>query len=209
MVVGTLGSTLLRCPTAAVHTRSPLAMLSGWTRTQGLANRHDSTGPHQRRSLSSVVAKTGDVVSVHYKGMLVDGRIFMNTTKSKEGPVTFTVGKNEVIEGLENAVLNMCVGQEKVVHLQPPTAFGEISPELIVHISASKVPAESYSTIETGKWISVKLPSNNLGDAHVEGQVIATTPKGLTVDLNHPLAGETVIFELKLLSVGSEPTSAA
>eukprot|EP00802_Teleaulax_amphioxeia_P028749 Tamp_30549.p1 GENE.Tamp_30549~~Tamp_30549.p1 ORF type:complete len:176 (+),score=33.07 Tamp_30549:27-530(+) len=149
--------------------------------------------PRGRRWLSSKIASLGDTVAVHYRGMLVDGRVFHNTIKSPDGPVKFTLGERKVIEGLEEAVLNMHVGEKKTTQLQPHAAFGDIRPELILFIPSSKVPAEIFADIKSGQMISLT------DDA--QGEVIARTPKGLTVDLNHPLAGETVIFELDLVSI--------
>ena len=136
------------------------------------------------------------------------------------------VHKTQVIPGMEKAVLNMQIGERKTAHLQPPEAFGDISPELIVYIPAAKIPPAVLADIQIGKIISLT--------EEAQGEVIAVTPKGrsvsrctslnsnlsimmgrerkrekvrasvcagLTVDLNHALAGETIIFELDVVSI--------
>ena len=95
-----------------------------------------------RRPFSSeALASLGDTVRVHYKGMFLDGRIFHNTRKSDKGPVEFTLGENKIIPGLENAVLNMRVGEKKTAELPPEDAFGVIRPE-VATVPLSDQPPE-------------------------------------------------------------------
>ena len=87
--------------------------------------------PRNVRFVSSdALASPGDTVKVHYRGMLVDGRVFQNTVKADSGPVSFTIGENKIISGLENAVLNMRVGEKKTAELPCEDAFGQIRPEV-------------------------------------------------------------------------------
>ena len=92
---------------------------------------HRALAPRKGRFVSSdALANLGDTVKVHYRGMLVDGRVFHNTVKADSGPVSFTLGENKIISGMENAVLNMRVGEKKTAELPPEDAFGQIRPEV-------------------------------------------------------------------------------
>ena len=98
------------------------------------------------------------------------------------GPVKFKLGEHKVIAGMEEAVLNMRVGEKKTTQLQPDAvrtsqassmmaiyrkytgtltfenlsqAFGDIRPELILYIPASKVPAEVFADVKCGQMISL------------------------------------------------------
>ena len=85
----------------------------------------------------------------------------------------FDVHKTQVIPGMEKAVLNMQIGERKTAHLQPPEAFGDISPELILYIPAAKIPPAVLADIKTGQMISLS--------EEAQGEVIAVTPKGRSV----------------------------
>ena len=74
---------------------------------------------------------------------------------------------------MENAVLNMRIGERKTAHLQPPEAFGDIRPELIMYIPAAKIPPAVLADIKTGQMISLT--------EEAQGEVIAVTPKGRSV----------------------------
>ena len=138
-------------------------------------------------------ARLGDSVTVHYRGMLIDGRVFMDTEKSKDGPVVFTLGEKKVIEGMEASVLGMRVGETKTAQLCPEEAFGDIRADLILHIPTENIPADVLTQVQTGKLLRLT--------EQAQGEVLAKTERGVTVDLNHPLAGETVVFELNIVSI--------
>ena len=132
-------------------------------------------------------------MTVHYRGMLIDGRVFMDTEKSKDGPVVFTLGEKKVIEGMEASVMGMRVGETKTAQLCPEEAFGDIRADLILHIPTDNIPADVLTQVQTGKLLRLT--------EQAQGEVLAKTERGVTVDLNHPLAGETVVFELNIVSI--------
>lgn len=137
--------------------------------------------------------KKGNRVKVFYTGKLKDGSVF--ETNFNKTPLEFSVGKGKVIKGFETAVLGMNVGQIKTVTLKPDEAYGQKDPALLWTVPASEFPADTL--LETGK--EVILPRSN--GMSVEGRIIKIEEGQVTVDGNHPLAGRSLTFEIKLLGV--------
>jgi peptidylprolyl isomerase len=138
-------------------------------------------------------AASGDTVSVHYKGSLEDGSVF----DSSEGgsPIEFTIGSNQVIEGFEEAVIGMTAGEKKRQTIQPENGYGGRDENLIF-----QVPREALQPgieVEVGDTVSVTLP----GGGSAPMQVVGSDSKSLTLDGNHPLAGQTLVFDLELVEI--------
>lgn len=132
------------------------------------------------------MAQTGDTVSVHYRGTLDDGTEF--DSSAGRDPLTFTVGAGQVISGFDTAVQGMAVGEKKEVRLPADEAYGERSEERIIRVPRDQAPGE----YEAGQQVL-------LGQA--PATVLEVTEEAVTVDANHPLAGEALTFEIELVSV--------
>lgn len=138
-------------------------------------------------------AKMGDKVSVHYTGKLVDGSVFDSTVG--EDPLEFTLGDSDIIDGFEEGVLNMVVGEKKTITLPPEKAYGERDDEMMISVPLSEMPADFELAI--GDELEVT-------DENGELMVVVVADldeESVTLDGNSPLAGETLIFELELVSV--------
>jgi len=131
--------------------------------------------------------KAGDAVSVDYTGRLENGSVFDSSVG--KAPLEFTAGAGEMIAGFDAAVIGMRVGEEKTVTLPPEEAYGATNPENIVEVPLNRTPE------------GVKV-----GDALYSGgvavKVVAVTNETVTIDANHPLAGKTLTFKIKLLKIG-------
>jgi peptidylprolyl isomerase len=136
-------------------------------------------------------AKNGDRVRVHYTGRLEDGRIF---DSSKDGdPLEFTVGGGEVIPGFDEAVRGMSVGDTKTVEIESEDAYGPRRDGLV-----TQIPREvAQFPVEPTVGAEFLLPLQD-GTQH---PVVVTevTDTHVTIDGNHPLAGEKLIFDLELI----------
>lgn len=135
----------------------------------------------------------GDKIRVHYTGRLRDGTVF----DSSEGrdPLEFEVGAGHVIEGFDNGVLSMSPGEKKHVEIPAAEAYGERSAELEFKVPREQLPAELE--IEVGVPLQVQQPDGStfmVMIAKVEGDEI-------TLDANHELAGQDLIFDLELVSI--------
>jgi peptidylprolyl isomerase len=139
-------------------------------------------------------AKNGDKVTVHYTGKLVDGCIFDTTVG--EDPLVFTLGEGELIDGFEEGVLSMRVGEKKTVTLEPEKAYGERYEDMVFEVPRSEIPDDLE--LEIGD----ELEFNDEEDEPVLATVCQLNEETVTFDGNAPLAGETLIFELELIKIG-------
>lgn len=138
--------------------------------------------------------KSGDTVRVHYHGKLTSGETF----DSSEGrdPLEFTAGGGQVIKGFDDAVLDMNPGDKKTVHIPVDQAYGQRSEEMMMEYPKSDFPDDM--TPEAGQELQM---SDNAGNIF---PVVITEVKEDTVvlDANHPLAGQDLIFDIELVSIG-------
>ena len=140
------------------------------------------------------VSKGGDKVKIHYTGKLSDGRIF-DTSKDRQ-PLEFTLGKGEVIAGFEKGVLGMGVGESKHIEVPPEDAYGERLTELVINVKKAEFPDDISPSV--GLQLEIKSM-----DGEVTGVVITEVGDDfVTLDANHPLAGQTLFFDVKLIGIG-------
>ena len=139
-------------------------------------------------------AKDGDMVKVHYTGKLKDGTVF--DSSRDRAPLQFTLGQGKVIPGFEQGVMGMEVGATKTITVPPDDAYGLRRDEFMIDVPKSEFPPNI--TPEIGQQLQVKQPDGNL----VNVTIRAITDEKVTLDANHPLAGETLIFEVELVEIG-------
>ena len=137
--------------------------------------------------------KEGDKVKIHYTGSLDDGTVF-DSSQGRE-PLEFTTGSGQVIKGFEKVVLGMNVGQEKTSHIPAEEAYGPANPQLIRKLPRKALPKEREPQV--GMIIGL-VRSDGM---QTEAKIIAVTEEEISVDLNHPLAGEALNFKVKLVSI--------
>ena len=136
-------------------------------------------------------AKNGDRVRVHYTGRLEGGQVF---DTSREGePLEFTVGADDIIHGFSEAVRGMRVGESKTVEIAPDDAYGPRRDGLVTSVSreAAQFPLEPQVGMRFG------LPLQDGGQLEVV--VTEVTDTHVTIDGNHPLAGQKLIFDVELV----------
>jgi FKBP-type peptidyl-prolyl cis-trans isomerase 2 len=129
----------------------------------------------------------GDTVTLHYTGTLDSGEQFDSSVGGD--PFSFVVGSGGVIAGFDVAVRDMAVGEKKTVRIPPQDAYGERSDDFIVEFPIEQAPE--------GLVVGDQVALSNGQPA----TVVAVTDTTITIDANHPLAGEALTFELELLSI--------
>lgn len=133
--------------------------------------------------------KKGSRVKVYYTGKHKDGQVF--ETNIGQAPLEFTVGKGKVIKGFEKAVLGMSLGQTKSVTFKPAEGYGASDPALVWTVAASELPA--------GPLALAREVAFTRGDGTaVEGRIVKIDGEQVTVDGNHPLAGRSLTFEIRI-----------
>jgi FKBP-type peptidyl-prolyl cis-trans isomerase 2 len=138
--------------------------------------------------------KNGDTVRIHYTGTLLDGSVF--DSSDGRDPLEFEVGSGHVIAGLDVAMPGMAVGDKKTVNAPCKQAYGPINPELRQTASREAIPSEK--SLEVGMKLQMQTP---------EGQVLQVTvveldEENVTLDANHALAGQDLIFDIEVVSIG-------
>ncbi|AEH44785.1 peptidylprolyl isomerase FKBP-type [Thermodesulfatator indicus DSM 15286] len=140
--------------------------------------------------------KLGDVVSIHCVGKLANGEVFESTEGGP--PFQFQVGSPEIIPGLSEAVIGMAEGEEKEITLSPDKAFGERDERLV------KVVPKDALSLDTEPQVGMMLNlvfNTEQGEVTVPATITNIDEENLTLDLNPPLAGETVTFYIKVVEI--------
>jgi FKBP-type peptidyl-prolyl cis-trans isomerase 2 len=133
------------------------------------------------------VAQDGDKVQVHYHGTLDDGEVF--DSSRERAPLPFTVGSGGVINGFDDAVRGLAVGESVTVRLEPADAYGERSDDRILSVPIDQVPE--------GVSVGAQLQLSN----GLRATVTAVSDETVTLDANHELAGKALTFEIELVSI--------
>ena len=138
-------------------------------------------------------AKNGDTIKVHYTGKLGDGTVF----DSSEGrdPLQFTLGENQVIPGFEEAIVGMETGETKSFDIPADQAYGERRDGMVMKIDRSQFPEDMNP--EIGQQLRLGQQS---GETLIV-KVIDVSETSVTIDGNHPLAGEDLTFEVELSEI--------
>lgn len=141
--------------------------------------------------------KSGDTISVHYTGRLDGGEIF-DTSEGKD-PLKFTVGTGQLIKGFDAAVIEMLPGDKKTVTIPPTEGYGDVNPDATVELPVASVPEEMK--LAAGMQIHLTDPDGR----PVPALVLEVGEENIKMDLNHPLAGKTLIFEIEVVETGLTP----
>lgn len=145
--------------------------------------------------------KKGDIIKVEYEGRLEDRTIFDSTELQGGKPMKFEVGAGLLIRGFDNSIIGKEVGDEFTITLNASEAYGEVDPQLIQTISKDQLPKDIDP--EPGMML-------NAFDANGTKSVIwikEVDGEFVTLDMNHPMAGKTLSFKIKILETGCEPDS--
>jgi len=138
--------------------------------------------------------KTGQTVSVHYVGTFDDGTAF-DSSRDRGEAQSFEVGAGQLIAGFDSALTGMVVGETKTISLSPDDAYGESDPELFQDVPTSIFPQDFE--IEVGATVHGQ---NGMGHP-MTGVVSSLKEDVVTLDLNHPMAGKNLNFEIELLKI--------
>ena len=138
-------------------------------------------------------AKNGDTVAIHYRGSLDDGSVF----DSSEGrdPLQFEVGSGQIIPGLDAEIPGMKVGDTKTVVVEPDQAYGPVVPDAKQTVPRTDIP--DSIPLEVGMPLQVQTQQGQ----NISVRVAELSDEAVVLDANHPLAGETLKFEIELVSI--------
>ncbi len=139
------------------------------------------------------IAETGDIVRINYSGRLTNGTQF--DTSEGRAPLEFTLGKGQVIKGLEQHVSGMEPGQKSTVTIPVADAYGPRRDEAIQTLDRSKVP--SGVELRVGTQLQARTSDGSM----LPITVVGLDDASVTVDANHPLAGQDLVFDVEVVDV--------
>jgi len=137
-------------------------------------------------------------VKVEYEGSLEDGTVF-DSSEKQGAPLEFIVGAGMLIEGFDNAVIGMEVGEEKELTIEPENGYGEILEELVRDFPKDSIPNNDKLT--PGVTLLIGLPNG----MQIAGTVVTVGDEMVKIDMNHPLAGKTLKFKIKVVDIAEGP----
>ena len=138
----------------------------------------------------TLVVTDDQVVSLDYTLKLEDQTI-VDTSAGRE-PLEFLQGYGQIIPGLEQALYGMAVGEEKEVKVLPDDGYGQRDSDAFQQIPSDALPPDLK--LESGMMLELV---DNTGQP-IPATVAEVHPNGVLLDLNHPLAGETLYFQAKI-----------
>lgn len=138
-------------------------------------------------------ASSGDTVKIHYSGKLKDGTVF--DSSEGRGPLEFTIGDRKIIPAVEDSVVGLAAGDTTMVEVAAADAYGPHRPEAIQTVERSMIPQDV--DVSVGSQLQATGPN---GETLVL-TVVETDDSTVTLDGNHPLAGEDLTFEIELVEI--------
>ena len=137
--------------------------------------------------------ENGQKVKIHYTGTLDDGNQF--DSSAGRDPLEFEMGAGMVIPGFETGVKDMALGEKKSIHIPVAEAYGEKREEMVMEFERAQLPEGLEQ--EVGMGLQMQGPQGQ----PIPVQITAVAEAAITIDANHPLAGQNLNFELELVEV--------
>lgn len=134
------------------------------------------------------------VVSMAYILRVEDGQLIDQS--ADDAPLEYIQGAKQIIPGLEKALVGLNVGDEKVVEVKPAEGYGERNPEDIVEIPRTNLP----DSLDLSVGSPLKVKDSESGESF-SAYIVESDSETITLDFNHPLAGRTLNFHVKITNL--------
>ena len=146
-----------------------------------------------RKEQTIAQAKHSDTVRVHYTGKFADGKIFEASVEDQ--PLQFTIGDDQVVTDLEQAVVGMATGESKTIRIMADNAYGPYHDELVFVLDRHRFPENLQP--EVGQDLLIREGN----DPALRVTVIDVSESSVTLDANHPLAGKDLTIDICLVEI--------
>ena len=143
------------------------------------------------RAQASAEISDGSTVTIHYV-LTVDGKI-RDSSKGKK-PMSYVQGTGQIIPGLEQEIRNLKVGDEKRIIVAPGDGYGPVNPDMFQNVPKKSV--KGRSKLKIGSTVS-----GQFGGRQVNAVIIGEDKDNFILDLNHPLAGKTLQFDVEIVEI--------
>lgn len=153
-------------------------------------------------------AKKGDKVTINFTGKTSDGEIIDTTYPDAEGhncgddecghehgPFELLLGEGDFYVPIEEALIGMAPGERKTLTISPDDAFGDYDPESVFSVPRNDFPDDIVPAVGMGLEVA-----GEDGDEYMV-TVVAVTDETVSLDTNHPLAGEELTYEFELVEI--------
>lgn len=143
------------------------------------------------------LSKLGDNITVDYKGYLENGEVFESTEDA--GQLEFTLGTASVIMGFEEGMIGVEIGETREIIITPADSYGERQEELVQTLDRS-VFGSKGAELQVGMVLHLTMAKDG-EDQKIPATVIELSDDKVSVDYNHPLAGQTLTYKVTLRSI--------
>ena len=152
------------------------------------------------QSQEGAAVSAGKQVSIEYTLTLKDKSVVDSNVGAE--PLTFIQGSHNIIPGLENAIDGMKIGNRKYVSIKPEDAYGPVNKDAVSEIKKDQIP---QNALKVGAVIQGQNPDGQV----IIARVVEIREDTVLLDYNHPLAGKTLFFDVKILDVQDAPKPAS
>jgi peptidylprolyl isomerase len=158
--------------------------------------------PCETNTKEFVVEKVekGLYVRVDYKGTLQNGETF--DTSEGGQPFEVHMGAGQLIHGFERELVGMSVNEKKVFTLAPEDAYGVRKEDLVRDLPRADIPPEL--DLQVGMTIGLQTPEGQ----QIPAQITHMDDEKVSLDMNHPLVGKSLTFEVEVVAISNTPTQA-
>ncbi len=144
-----------------------------------------------------MTVSNGKQVTLEYT-LKLDDQSVVDTNVGGE-PIKLTQGNHEIVPGLEKALDGMTVGEKKKVTVAPPEGYGSVDPTAFQEVDRKMVPTDAQK-------VGAQLEGKTSDGRTVYPRISEVKHKTIVLDFNHPLAGKTLYFDVKVLDVAQAVT---
>jgi FKBP-type peptidyl-prolyl cis-trans isomerase 2 len=162
-----------------------------------LATSYSFVLAESQEEASPITVSDGKTISMEYTLTLEDKKVLDTNVGGQ--PLDFTQGSHQIIPGLETALEGMKVGESKQVTVAPEQGYGPINPQAIQEVPIDKIPEDAR---KVGSRLQGKGPQGQM----VSPLVTEVKEQVVMLDFNHPLAGEKLFFDVKILDIKAANT---
>lgn len=139
-----------------------------------------------------MIIEKGKTVTFEYT-LTLENKEVIDSNAGAE-PLTFTHGSSQIIPGLEDQMMGMKAGDSRKITVMPEDAYGPMLEEAVIELRTEQVPENSR---KVGAMLQTQSPEGQI----IRGHITKIDDQKAIIDLNHPLAGETLFFDVKIIDV--------
>jgi FKBP-type peptidyl-prolyl cis-trans isomerase SlyD len=139
---------------------------------------------------------SGEKIAIEYT-LTLENKEVVDTNVGRE-PLTFEQGSHQIIAGLEKAIEGMKVGENRKVTIKPEDAYGPVVKEAVIEVNKDKLPPDALK-------VDAQVQAKGPGEQVLIGRVTEIKGDKAVVDFNHPMAGKTLFFDVKVLTIEKAP----